>query len=299
MRQQEGEQSPPPTTVTKLIRKRKLLTADSEIEISKKEYSSHLKDTSNILRKVLPSLFEMYVDWKQRFLPRHASLMTLLEARMHGRFAESIFFPPSIHPDLRAMLNPETLRRMGPDAKRKRGDERSPGTTPKKARIAAPTGLEEEGFGDGGFGDGGFGDGGFGDGGFGDGGFNDRQDSPMPNRQRTISPSLIDDEIPLEDEETPTSVTGTMSHSTVAAAHLLQKELISNTTSTLKQLTAKAVPGGAKRDDAVKMFFEVLVLASRDVIRVKQSTGFGEIHVQGKDGLFKVGGFGQQQQILV
>jgi hypothetical protein len=51
----DGEQTTPPPTIAKLIRKRKLLTADSEIEISKKEYSSHLKDTSNILKKV--SLF--------------------------------------------------------------------------------------------------------------------------------------------------------------------------------------------------------------------------------------------------
>jgi hypothetical protein len=50
-----GEQSPPPPTTTaiaKSIRQRKLLTSDSEIEISKKEYSSHLKDTTNILKKV-------------------------------------------------------------------------------------------------------------------------------------------------------------------------------------------------------------------------------------------------------
>ena len=38
----------------KLIRKRKLLTADSEIEISKKDYSQHQKDTSNIIKKVHP-----------------------------------------------------------------------------------------------------------------------------------------------------------------------------------------------------------------------------------------------------
>src|SRR5215471_17262155 len=145
--------------------------------------------------------------------------MTLIEARTHGRLAETIFFPPLIHPDLRAMLNPEYLRRFGPDAKRKRTDDTT--STPKKARIAEPTALEEEGFGDGGFGDGGFGDGGFG---FGDeGGFADHHHSPP--RQRTISPSLIDEDAQPEDEEAPTSVTGSMSHSTVAAAQLLQKEL--------------------------------------------------------------------------
>jgi hypothetical protein len=52
LRPQENEESTPPPVTAKLIRKRKLLTADSEIEISKKEYSSHLKDTSNILKKV-------------------------------------------------------------------------------------------------------------------------------------------------------------------------------------------------------------------------------------------------------
>lgn len=47
----EGTLAPAPI-VAKLVRKRKLLTADSEIEISKKEYSQHLKDTSNIIKKV-------------------------------------------------------------------------------------------------------------------------------------------------------------------------------------------------------------------------------------------------------
>lgn len=52
LRPQENEESTPPPAIAKLIRKRKLLTADSEIEISKKEYSSHLKDTTNIIKKV-------------------------------------------------------------------------------------------------------------------------------------------------------------------------------------------------------------------------------------------------------
>ena len=36
----------------KLIRKRKLLVSDPETEISKKDYSQHQKDTSNIIKKV-------------------------------------------------------------------------------------------------------------------------------------------------------------------------------------------------------------------------------------------------------
>jgi hypothetical protein len=43
----------PDTIVAKLVRKRKLLTADAEIEISKKEYISHMNDTSSIIKKVL------------------------------------------------------------------------------------------------------------------------------------------------------------------------------------------------------------------------------------------------------
>ena len=278
--------------IAKLIRQRKLLTADSEIEISKKEYSNHLKDTSSIIKK-------------QRFLPRHASILTLLEARVQGRLADSIFFPSGIHPDLRAMFNPEYLRRFGREStKRKRADEVT--GTPKKARIENPGILEEQGFGDGGFGgdDYGFGEG------FGEFGFGEEipgTTTVAENRRRTASPSLIDEDLlrdndgEEEEEEAPTSITGSMSHSTVVAAQLLQKELSPGTTTTLDQLTKTSVPGaGVRREDAVKMFFECLVLASRDVIRVQQSTGFGEIKVQGKDALFKVGGFGSsQQQILV
>ena len=222
--------------------------------------------------------------------------MTLLEARLHGRLADNIFFPPSIHPDLRTMFNPEYLRRFGREGiKRKRTDDAT-NNTPKKARIANidnnPTLLEETGFGDGGFGDGGFG------GDFGDNSFNvDHPGTPLAEDQlrlRTVSPSLVDDEAENEDDEAPTSVTGSMSHSTVAAAQLLQKELGPDRSATLDHLTIKAAQGGVKREDAVKMFFEVLVLASRDVVRVQQSSGFGEIRVEGKQGLFKAGLFGQQ-----
>jgi hypothetical protein len=52
LRPQEDEEEVP--VIVKVARKRKLLTADSEIEISKKEYSTHLKDTSNIIKKVSP-----------------------------------------------------------------------------------------------------------------------------------------------------------------------------------------------------------------------------------------------------
>src|ERR1700733_11140568 len=54
LRGEDGAEEVPLTA--KLIRKRKLLTADSEIEISKKDYSQHQKDTSNIIKKVHPSL---------------------------------------------------------------------------------------------------------------------------------------------------------------------------------------------------------------------------------------------------
>src|ERR1700737_2779291 len=230
--------------------------------------------------------------------------MTLLAARMQGRLAETIFFPEGIHPDLKAMFNPEYLRRFGREGKRKRTDDAS-APTPKKARIATLE-PQDEGFGDTGFGDTGFGDTGFGDGGFGDTGFDGGFDTgfgdntfgdnqtPPPRR----SPSLVGDDTP-EDEEAPTSLTGSLSHSTVAAAALLQKELTPTSHSTLHELTTKATPGRVRREDAGKMFFEVLVLASRDVIRVQQGVGFGEIRVQGKEGLFKGGAFNGQQQILV
>jgi hypothetical protein len=47
-----SQEEVPATTTKPISRKRKLLTADSEIEISKKDYSQHLKDTSSILKKV-------------------------------------------------------------------------------------------------------------------------------------------------------------------------------------------------------------------------------------------------------
>jgi hypothetical protein len=49
--------------------------------------------------------------------------MTLLEARMHGRLADTTFYAPSIHPDLHAIMNPEYLWRFGRDCKGKRTDD--------------------------------------------------------------------------------------------------------------------------------------------------------------------------------
>jgi hypothetical protein len=189
------------------------------------------------------------------------------------------------------MFNPEYLRRFGRDGKRKRTDDNAV-PTPKKARIAEP--VPENPFNDGlgdGFADG-FGEN-FGDGGlnFGENTINNDPQSPL--RNRTVSPSLVDD-AQGEEEEAPTSLTGSLSHSNVAAAQLLQKELTPGAAATLDELTAKATSQAVRREDAGKMFFEVPVLASRDVIRVQQRTGFGDITVRGKEGLFEAGGFGQQ-----
>ena len=201
--------------------------------------------------------------------------MTLLEARMQGRLADSIFFPRILHPDLRAMLNPEALRKA---SKRKASPAADP--TPKKARIAA---LEERGFDDGGFGDTGFADTGFGDMGFGDDSFR----APVEEREESVLGSEFTE--PLEEEEeVPTSISGNMSASTIAAATLLHKELPSSGTQTLSALTrAQCGARGVAREDAVKMFFEVLVLASRDLVRVRQEGGYAEIRVGGKAGLFE------------
>jgi Conserved region of Rad21 / Rec8 like protein len=193
------------------------------------------------------------------------------------------------------MLNPESFRRQ---EKRKRIDEIT--STPKKARVEpTATALEEQGFGDGGFGDdGGFADTGFGDGGFGDNfgdGFGDtnmEQFSPIRERRNTPTPSVISELPVIEDEEQPTSITGSLSHSTLIAAQHLQSHLQVGTTRSLNELTSTAVSGKVRREDAVKMFFEVLVLASRDAIRVEQRSGFGEISVRGKEGLWK--GLGEE-----
>lgn len=219
-------------------------------------------------------------------------MLTLLQVRTQGRLAHTIFFPPSIQPDLRAMFNPEYLRLFGRDGKRKRTDDNVV-PTPKKARISEPEPENpfNDGLGDG-FADGlgeNFGDGGFGEN-FGENTINNDPQYPLP-RNCTVSPSLVDD-AQGEEEEAPTSLTRSLSHSTVAAAPLLQKELAPGAAATLDELTANATSQAVRREVAVKMFFEVLVLASRDVIRVQQGTGFGDITVRGKEGLFQAGGFG-------
>ncbi|CAG8497793.1 7965_t:CDS:10, partial [Scutellospora calospora] len=48
----------------------------------------------------------------------------------------------------------------------------------------------------------------------------------------------------------------------------------------------ESVVGTAKRQDAVKLFFELLVLNTKDVIHVKQSKPYGDIEILCKDKLF-------------
>lgn len=82
---------------------------DEVTEIRAKQIKAQQEDRSRILKE--PS-----------FLPRDPTLLALLSLQKSRGFAQNVFYPKNIAPELRSLLSPEFVRRMA-ELKRKRGDE--------------------------------------------------------------------------------------------------------------------------------------------------------------------------------
>ncbi|KAG9290895.1 hypothetical protein G9A89_011045 [Geosiphon pyriformis] len=86
----------------------------------------------------------------------------------------------------------------------------------------------------------------------------------------------------------------TFSKNTMKAMRLLQREFDKSNIhrekiglKTTKSISYESMAGKAKRQDAVKLFFELLVLKTKDVIDVQQKKPFGDIDIRGKKKLFE------------
>lgn len=91
---------------------------------------------------------------------------------------------------------------------------------------------------------------------------------------------------PEEESYMPPPSTQPISKQTQAAVHLLREQFsepIGKKSVTFQELLPLATTA---RTDATKMFFEVLVLATKDAISVKQTDGFGSITIKGKKALW-------------
>lgn len=90
------------------VRGRRVMV-DEVTEIRAKQIKAQQEDRSKILKE--PS-----------FLPRDPTLLALLSLQKSRGFAQNVFYPKNIAPELASLLSPEFVRRMA-ELKRKREDE--------------------------------------------------------------------------------------------------------------------------------------------------------------------------------
>lgn len=116
------------------------------------------------------------------------------------------------------------------------------------------------------------------------------QASQLPVAAKPIDMNDVHDEIqPLEQEvdedredDDEGAVEGGFSKNTIQAIKLLKTQLNGKEKIEFRETSAKA-----KRSDAAKFFFELLVLKTRDMVDLKQSEAFGDISISATERLFE------------
>lgn len=106
----EGVEEEPEKAIhhQRAVRGRRVMI-DEVTEIRAKQIKAQQEDRSRILKE--PS-----------FLPRDPTLLALLSLQKSRGFAQNVFYPKNIAPELASLLSPEFVRRMA-ELKRKREDE--------------------------------------------------------------------------------------------------------------------------------------------------------------------------------
>lgn len=273
-------------------RKQKLLQPDPTTTISNSTIKDQQQNHGRILRP-------------QSFLPRDPELLALMEMQKNGGFISSIIDDGRSMgwaPELRGMLSLDTVRRSG-ELKRKRdsgiADMESGDDNPSKSpRLDLG---EEEDMGAG----------------LDDAGLGRQSMSVAPDRTMV---EVGDEEayvLQIEDDEQNPSTelgpespgahfndttaplvhpadSGPVSLGTKHAVHLLRDRFGSDASDSPDKrkkasiLFQDLVPETTSRAEATKMFFEVLVLATKDAVKVEQTESLlgGPIRVRGKRGLW-------------
>ncbi|CZT47898.1 related to double-strand-break repair protein rad21 [Rhynchosporium secalis] len=272
------------------VRKQKVLRPDDETMIPNHQIKEQQDQHDKILRP-------------QSFLPRDPDLLALIEMQKNGSFVSNIMGEgrsAGWAPELRGMLSLAAVRRTG-ELKRKRdsgiadmesGDEQG---HPKSPRL--DLGEEEDlaaGLGSAGL---------------------DRENTILA-ADGTVIEMPADDGfmMPQEDEHEPSvglspgpnfdettaplvhpADSGPVSLGTKHAVHLLRDRFGSEAASSPDKRKKASVlfqdllpEATTSRADATKMFFEVLVLATKDAVKVEQAEALlgGPIRVRGKRGLW-------------
>lgn len=270
-------------------RRHKLLQPDQETQISSRQVKEQQQNREKILRP-------------QSFLPRDPEVLALMDMQRNGRFVSNIMGEgrsAGWAPELRGMLSLDSVRRTG-ELKRKRdsgiadmesGDEQGPQKSPR-LELGEEDDLAA---------------------GLGSAGLNadktiaadgtiiemPADDGFMMNNDDEHDPTAGLSPGPNFDETTAPLVhpadSGPVSLGTKHAVHLLREKFGPEAASSPDKRKKASVlfqdllpEATTSRADATKMFFEVLVLATKDAVKVEQQEALlgGPIRVRGKRGLW-------------
>ncbi|PYH90656.1 hypothetical protein BO71DRAFT_452602 [Aspergillus ellipticus CBS 707.79] len=249
-------------------RKVVLMDLDREVDYTQKNFKDQHLDRSGILK---PS------SW----LPRDPVLLTLMNMQKNGDFVSNVLGGGRGRgwaPELRDLLSFDTVRKAG-ELKRKRDSGIADMDVEEATAPALDLGEEEtilpidEGVGL-------------------DTTLHQRSDIELPGDEEDHALRLSDDEgQPLEDmDETTVADSGPVSLGTKHAVHILRERLGESAAEQKKSVKFQDLlpEKRASKADATKMFFEVLVLATKDAVQVEQrpeAVG-GPLKIRGKRALW-------------
>lgn len=289
---EEEEEDPTMVQAAQRVKRRRVLPQDAETELHNSQIKKQQEDRSAITRA--PS-----------FLPRDPLLLQLMEMQRNGGFVSNIMGDGRMQgwaPELRGILSVEIVRKAG-ERKRKRdsgiADVETASERQETPRLELPE--EDEGFqADAGAGD--FGaDPSIGAGGLLSEGLQPPEDDAQQGEEEEYAspggPAFDTTEAPLLHP----SQAGPVSLGTQHAAHLLRQHFApdhpvdatepptpSKRTKAEALFTDLCPEGTTSRQVATNTFFELLVLGTKDAVKVEQGTGeLGmPIRVRGKRGLW-------------
>ncbi|CAI7660157.1 unnamed protein product [Penicillium crustosum] len=253
-------------------KRQKLMGLDKEVAISSSKIKDQQNDRSSILKPA-------------SFLPRDPVLLTLMTRQQNGNFVSSVFGEDRGRgwaPELRGMLSLDSVKKAG-ELKRKRdsgisdmdvaavdvpalelGDEEA--IVPIDEGIALDTTM------------------------------NLRSEIEFPGDDEDHVLHLSDDEgnnqpmDELDDTMAHTVDTEPVSMGTKHAVHILREKLGSSTTQQKQSVLFQDLlpEQRSSKADATKMFFEVLVLATKDAVKVDQGSKSigGPLKIAGKQALW-------------
>jgi cohesin complex subunit SCC1 len=271
-------------------RRQKLLQPDATTTISNAQIKEQQANRDKILRP-------------QSFLPRDPELLALIDMQKNGGFVKNIMAEgrsAGWAPELRGMLSLDAVRKVG-ELKRKRDSGIADMDTDEEQPVSKSPRLdlgEEEDLGL---------------------GLNNGLDAnttigpdgtmiELPADDGFQVPNLDEEEQNASDAPSPAANfdettaplvhpadSGPVSLGTKHAVHLLRDKFGSEAASSPDKRKKASVlfqdllpEASTSRADATKMFFEVLVLATKDAVKVEQAEGVlgGPIRVRGKRGLW-------------